>query len=147
VKKKKRGCFKKKKLISDEAVWHLLLFFWMLGIFILSSFEGSGKQYWDLRVFLERKGAHIFEFFVLAYLFWKVLFFYRLKYKKQIQLTFLLSLFCASWDEAHQLFVFGREGKLTDIGIDLIGIILFFIAAKISMKMRPTKKPGKLVSG
>jgi VanZ family protein len=39
-----------------------------------------------------------------------------------------LSLLYAFSDETHQLFVPGREGKLSDVGIDAIGIALGMIA-------------------
>jgi len=128
VKKKKENYSKKKRPFEEEFIWHLALGLWMLGIFVLSGIEGSGQNYYDLRMLIERKGAHIFEFFVLAYLFWKVLSFYSLEFRKRAWLTFLLSLLFASWDEVHQLFVFGREGKIVDVGIDLVGILIFIIA-------------------
>lgn len=125
AKEKKEDFFGRKELFSEEFVWHLMLGLWMLGIFILSGIEGSGQYYYNLLVLIERKGAHVFEFLALAYLFWKILSFYSLKFRQQVWLTFLFSLLYASWDEVHQLFVFGREGRMTDIGIDLGGIVLF----------------------
>lgn len=139
MKKKRENCFKRKKLYFDEFVWHLILGFWILGIFIASGIEGGGKHYYDLAMLVKRKGAHVFEFFILTYLFWKVLSFYSLKFWQQICLTFLFSFFCASWDEVHQLFVFGREGKIEDIFIDLVGIfllllVIFFVEKKTVRK-------------
>jgi hypothetical protein len=115
----------------DEFVWLLVLGLWMAGIFIASSVPGSGENYWDLRTFLERKGAHVFEFFVLAYLAWKVASYHKFDFRKKAAIAFLISFIYAVSDEIHQLFVFGREGKALDVGIDLIGIMLFilFLAA------------------
>ncbi len=140
-KKKKENFLKRKKPLSGEFIWHFLLGLWMLGIFIASGIEGSGERYFDLRMLIERKGAHIFEFFVLAYLFWKALSFYALEYRKKIWLAFLFPLFYASWDEVHQLFVFGREGKILDISIDLMGIVFFIISLQLAVGFRETKKP------
>ena len=112
MKKKKEDYFGKKERF-EEFIWHILLGLFLLGIFILSSIEGSGERYWDFWMLIERKGAHIFEFFVLAYLFWKVLSFYILGLRLQIWLAFLFSLLCASWDEVHQLFVFGLRPDVT----------------------------------
>ncbi len=126
AKKKKENYFRRKKSRFDEFVWHLALGMWMLAIFVLSEIEGSGERYWDFWVFFERKSAHVFEFFVLAYLFWKTLSFYTLRSSQQFWLALLFSLLYASWDEFHQLFVFGREGKVFDMGVDLVGILLFF---------------------
>lgn len=141
AKKKKENYFGKKERF-DEFVWHILLGLFLLGIFVLSSVEGSGERYWDLWMLIERKGAHIFEFFVLAYLLWKVLSFYLLGSKSRIWLTFLFSLLYASWDEVHQLFVFGREGKILDVGIDLVGIIILIIFLQLVSGYRKIKKPG-----
>ncbi|MFA5925670.1 MAG: VanZ family protein [Parcubacteria group bacterium] len=126
-KKKKEESSKRKKRFSGEFIWLLMLFIWAAGIFTASSIPGSGEHYWDLGVFLERKGAHIFEFFVLAYLVWKVTDFHETAFSKKIFFVFLMPFIYAVSDEAHQLFVFGREGKPLDVGIDLIGILSFIL--------------------
>ncbi len=48
-----------------------------------------------------------------------------MKHKNAIVGSFFLALSWAAIDEFHQSFVFGREGKIIDIGIDGIGILLF----------------------
>ena len=45
-----------------------------------------------------------------------------------------LSLLYAFSDETHQLFVPGREGKLTDVGIDAIGIAIGVIVVMALME-------------
>lgn len=125
--KKQKENFLSKKKTFEEFIWHSLLTFWIAGIFVLSSFEGSREHYWNTWIFIQRKSAHIFEFFVLAYLVWKVLLYYPLKAGERSWLTLLFSLFWASWDEVHQLFVFGREGKIEDVFVDLAGIALFLL--------------------
>lgn len=127
ARKKKENYLKKKKPFSEEFLWLLLLGLWMAGIYIASSTEGSGEHYYDLKMLIERKGAHILEFFVLACLFWKVLNYSIADFKKKLSLVLLFSLFYAISDEFHQLFVFGREGKLSDVGIDCVGIFIFLI--------------------
>lgn len=138
--KKQKENFSGKKKPFDEFVWYSLLAFWIAGIFILSSFEGLGEHYWNTWVFVQRKSTHIFEFFILAYLVWKVLLFYPLKARERFWLALLLSLFGASWDEVHQLFVFGREGKIEDMVIDLVGIVLFLLVVFSSEKKKPLKE-------
>jgi hypothetical protein len=122
---------KKKKQFDESFVWLLLAGLWMAGIFIASSTEGSGEYFYNLKMLIERKGAHILEFFVLAYLFWKVLRYSVSDFKKLLIFVFLFSLLYAVSDEFHQLFVFGREGKLFDIGMDSIGIIIFLTLARV----------------
>jgi len=125
-----------KKPFSEEFVWLFLLGLWMAGIFVMSSIEGTGERYWDMKILIERKGAHVFEFFVLAYLFWKVLNCNSFNFRKKIYLAFIFSLFYAVLDEFHQLFVFGREGKLPDVGIDGIGILFFLLLAGLHRSIR-----------
>jgi hypothetical protein len=116
---------KKKKLFADEFVWLLMAGLWMAGIFVVSSIDGSGEHYFDLKILIERKGAHVFEFFVLAYLFFNVLRHWKISFKSSLLFMVALSMLYAVSDEFHQLFVFGREGKITDVGIDGIGVLLF----------------------
>jgi len=141
AKKKKENYSKKKKPFSEEFLWLLLLGLWIAGIYIASSTEGSGEYYYDLKMLIERKGAHILEFFVLAYLFWKVLNYSIADFKRRLSLVLLFSLFYAISDEFHQLFVFGREGKLSDIGIDFIGIFMFLIFIALFKKFPKQKIP------
>ena len=126
--KKKRGHFlKRKKLFSDEFVWLLMAVLWMAGIFIASSVDGSGEHYFDLKILIERKGAHVFEFFVLAYLFFNFLRHCKISFKSSLLFTVVISMLYAASDEFHQLFIFGREGKMTDVGIDGNGVLLFIV--------------------
>lgn len=125
---------KKKELIIS---W-MLLVIWMIFIFIMSSFNGniSSNQSNTIAtilysifniesnsnvIFIVRKCAHVSEYFVLGILT------FNLASKYGVKLTYLFSfLFCilyASSDEFHQLFVPGRVGSITDIFIDMIGII------------------------
>jgi hypothetical protein len=136
ARKKKDGYSKERKPFGEGFAWLLLLGLWMAGIFIASSTEGSGEHYYNLRMLIERKGAHVFEFFVLAYLSWKVLRCSLSDFKRILVFVFLFSLSYAISDEFHQLFVFGREGKLLDIGIDCIGIFLFLFPLWFLGKIR-----------
>jgi len=101
------------------------LFVWMGLIFFLSSIPGFGYSEFNLLVFLERKGAHIFEYLVLGFLSSRVFWVYlKDEENQEFAWGILLSFFWAVFDEIHQLFVFGREGKISDVFIDLIGILL-----------------------
>ncbi len=79
-----------------------------------------------LLMLFERKGAHVFEFLILFLLAYNA---FRLTFPKETfrflgTLAVSFSLLCAFSDETHQLFVPGREGKLSDVGIDVAGIVL-----------------------
>ena len=111
------------------------LVFWMGLIFYFSSLSGmSQKQHPDLFFYVTRKGAHIFEYFILAFLFFRVFQFHKLKKKEVYVLSFLFSLAYALSDEIHQVFVFGREGKFSDVGVDMIGIILAILVYNLFRK-------------
>lgn len=74
-----------------------------------------------------RKVAHMSEYAVLSLLFLITFFAYSRQEpgSRKIRLICLLALMavfcCACLDEFHQLFVRGREGKFTDVLIDLAG--------------------------
>jgi hypothetical protein len=111
-----------------------VLIVWMAVIFTFSSMPGanSGAEM-PLRFLIERKGAHVFEFIVLFLLAFNA---FRLTHPKErfgfhVLLAATLSLLYAFSDETHQLFVPGREGKLTDVGIDAIGIVLGMIVVMV----------------
>ncbi len=83
---------------------------------------------------LERKGAHVFEYLILAVLAMLFLGAHK-KLRKECPAPFWIAfLFCTTYafsDEIHQFFVFGRQARFTDILIDIIGVglglLLFFL--------------------
>lgn len=120
------------------------LILWMAVIFFFSSMPGANSgSGMTLRFLLERKGAHVLEYLVLSLLAFNS---FRLTYPRErrsflILLSVTLSLLYAFSDETHQLFVPGREGKLSDVGIDLIGIALAITAVQA---LTDTKKRRQL---
>ena len=112
---------------------------WAGVIFAFSSVSGAvvptDLPFWRL---LERKGAHVFEYFVLCLLafHWLRLHIPDIRFRGSVFLSGTLSLLYAFSDELHQCFVFGREGKFSDVGIDAIGIILAMIAVGIMKRKR-----------
>ena len=75
--------------------------------------------------FIIRKCAHVSEFFILGLLVINLISKYNVKYSYFI--AFIICTLYASSDEFHQIFVPGRSGQVTDVLIDLIGIILGLI--------------------
>lgn len=92
-------------------------------------------------MYLFRKLAHFTEFAILGFLVYPALSFLKPK-AKQIFFSFFYCLLFAAGDEYHQLFVPGREGKITDVFIDFAGasagicavLLVFFIANKLAQK-------------
>lgn len=110
----------------------IAVFLWAWLIFFFSSVPGieTGLGVWDI---ILRKGAHIFEFGylgVLLYLAWKNTI--RMSAGRLFILVSGLALLYAVSDEFHQTFVENRDGNITDVLIDAVGIFLvtFYILKK-----------------
>ncbi|MFC1608905.1 VanZ family protein [Patescibacteria group bacterium] len=117
--------------------YYLPLIIWMVIIFSFSEIEGNGQaREVDIWFYIQRKGAHIFEYFVLAFLIFRVADLYNVTKKEGALLALVFSFAYAVSDEIHQLFVPGRDGKLSDVGIDLIGIVLMVVIWNIWNKRR-----------
>lgn len=107
------------------AFWMMLL--WMGVIFSFSMFSGKetvGPP--PLWYFIERKGAHVFEYALLMFLSFR---FFRLSYVRESLQKILLvagafSLMYAATDELHQFFVPLRGARFMDVLIDGGGILL-----------------------
>jgi len=82
--------------------------------------------------FILRKIAHITEYFILTFLLYRA---FKGSFNMNITQFFIypatLSFLYAVSDEFHQSFVPGRSASIRDVLIDTIGIIGFYIAAKI----------------
>lgn len=140
---------------------YFLLIAWMILIFLLSS-EGahdsktrSGVIVGVLRdsfnsdlaedalSFLTRKAAHIIAYFVLGVLICSIIKTYKLTTKRTIVLSIILALFCAVFDEIHQLFVPGRSGEIRDVFIDTIaasiGVSTYYLCNRISYSSKKGK--------
>lgn len=122
----------------------LLLIAWIVLIFMLSNLNGKASTGQsnilvniaykitridkDILIPIIRKTAHITEYFILFILIYINIKEYKIKdiYKVSI----LLSVIYALFDEFHQLFINERSGKVTDVLIDSIGIILGYIVIK-----------------
>lgn len=117
----------------------ILLVLWMIFIFYMSSCNGNvssdqsgtiayvlhnilGINYSDKLIFIIRKCAHVSEFFILGILVINLVSKYNVKHIYLI--SFIICVLYSSSDEFHQLFVPGRSGQVTDVLIDLIGVVL-----------------------
>lgn len=139
----------------------LLIVLWMTFIFSLSNDNGvkstkrsdgfivrivetfSHKKLNDIEkeeiiskyVFITRKCAHLFIYFILGLLIISFLYELGSVNYKSILIALLVSLLYACSDEIHQLFISGRSGKILDIIIDsigsFIGIMIYYFFYKI----------------
>lgn len=71
-----------------------------------------------------RKGAHMTEFAILAWLLYGWLCRWEITRLRKACLASALAILYACSDEFHQLFVAGRAGKVSDVLIDSTGIVL-----------------------
>lgn len=105
---------------------------WAGFIFWLSSIPNlkSGLEQ-DL---ILRKIAHIFEYALLTFLLYRAIRPEADQYKpgkqertaflKALLLAIIIAFLYALSDEFHQTFIFGRKGRIEDVGIDSIGILI-----------------------
>ena len=75
----------------------------------------------SIMCFLIRKLAHFTLYFILGLISILILNEYNLSIKHKIIYATMFCLIYACSDEIHQLFVPNREGKLLDVGIDMLG--------------------------
>jgi len=98
---------------------------WMFLIFILSSRQSISVADRYIINFLLFKLLHIIEYAILYLLVFRA---FNNKKGKRIHylMPFIISFSYAAIDEIHQSFVPTREGKIRDVLIDTIGIVLMY---------------------
>jgi len=95
---------------------------WMFIIFGFSAQPSLRVSSINWQDFIIRKTAHFIEYFILY-----VLYLYALRKSTHLSaykvgtIALLLAIIYAITDEAHQLTVIGREGRLRDVIIDSLG--------------------------
>lgn len=114
----------------------LLIILWLLVIFIFSNQDGTTstaltngvlEKYLffidsDIFFIIIRKIAHIIEYLILGILVFS--FVNEFKIDRKIIVSLLVCLILSSLDEFHQLFIPGRTGKILDVFIDMMGVLL-----------------------
>lgn len=86
------------------------------GIDLYSLFD---RDYIDILV---RKFGHFFEFSTLSIALYSVLSAFRIR--RVTIMTFSFCIAAAAADEFHQLYVIGRSGRMIDVIIDSLGIMM-----------------------
>ncbi len=133
-----------KKLLRHTGFWFCLWLLWMGGIFFFSHLPGSPTYYEPtLLLLLERKGAHVMEYFVLFLLSTQLfsLVFFEESLRKIILFALVWSMTYAITDELHQFFTPYRGAHVMDVLIDMIGIFLaLLIVLILSFQRKKTLK-------
>ncbi len=109
--------------------WRFCLLGWMVLIFLFSSniFSAENTEQvlvYDLLNYVVRKGAHMVEYAILAYLWFRSLYTIEERFSSSVLLSVVLSVVYAASDEWHQSFVPSRDGTITDVIWDAAGAIL-----------------------
>ena len=131
----------------DKIISIILLLFWCCLIFYFSNQKGidsresssrlllfidnifkSNLNNSHIAIFIIRKFAHMFLYFVLFIICCYVTNSYKIKGKNLF--CFIFCLLYAVSDEIHQLFIIERSFGITDILIDLFGSFLAFLLKK-----------------
>ncbi len=89
---------------------------------IMDLLGAMGVTSWSDRTFLVRKMAHFIEYTVLGIFGWRLSNAMRTKSRAATRLIALLVCLVPVVDEAIQLFVPGRSGRVTDVLLDLSGV-------------------------
>ena len=103
-------------MTASRTLTHWLpVLLWAALIFALSSIPslGTGLGTWDT---ILRKGAHVTEYIVLAFLLARA-------FEREAPALALGVLYAAS-DEFHQAFVRGRHASPVDVAIDTVGLLI-----------------------
>ena len=109
-------------------------------IVYLSSREGLQSDFSQAIDNVLRKGAHIFEYFLLFHAAWfafygrKLFTLSRSAFENASAIVISFSLVFALSDEYHQIFVLGRTAQPMDIVFDSIGIILGYLIISLIWK-------------
>jgi VanZ family protein len=117
------------KILTSKFFWGALWLLVMGIIFFFSSFPGSSVYYeppfWYV---IQRKGAHVVEYAVLALVSFRffTLLFSQETWKRVWLLSLVWTLAFAATDELHQYFTPFRGAHLRDVVIDAFGVGVAF---------------------
>lgn len=119
-----------KKIIFN---W-LAVLAWMSLIYYFSAqpnLKSELAPIWDL---IFRKIAHMAEFFILAFLFFRAYLGHKIIAGRALFIAALMAVIYAIFDEYHQTLVEGRVGSPVDVIIDSIGVMAFVALQTIQIK-------------
>lgn len=118
-----------KKIKRLVVLWGPVLA-WMVLIFYLSSYPRISVSETYIVNFLLFKTFHVIEYSILFFLLFRATR-QTVKNKRRVLVyVFLISFLYAISDEVHQSFVPTREGKIRDVFIDTIGIVIMYMYIK-----------------
>lgn len=140
----------------------ILLVFWMMFIFSLSSDNGDistkksdnfiikivevlsqktlsdgEKEKWTTYLVVPvRKSAHLFVYLILGLLVYSFITEFMMNGYKVFLLSISFSFLYACSDEFHQMFVSGRSGQISDVILDCFGALLGILIFKFMVERK-----------
>jgi VanZ family protein len=84
----------------------------------------SNIAVFDRIQFIVRKLAHMFLYTILSILVSLIAVTYDFRQDNKAIFSFAVCFLYAISDEIHQLFIGGRSGRIFDVGVDTIGIVI-----------------------
>lgn len=114
--------------VKSKLFKNFLLVFWAFLIFLGSSLPPTKASSDSLLDFVAHKLVHLFEYGVLYLLYYRNVSedFWQQNARNVFQ-AFIFVIVFAAFDEYHQSLVPGRNSKVRDIFIDLLGGVLAYL--------------------
>jgi len=109
---------------AEAALAWLAVMAWMGLVFYLSNQPVLPEHPSGAVDYVSKKAAHMIVYGVLAALWWRAFTLAGLGVRRSLGLALAASVLYGLSDEFHQTFVPGREGRLADVGYDLLGAAL-----------------------
>ena len=130
--------------------WRFLLAGWLVFIFLASSSLFSADHTKDILVFdllnfIVRKSAHIVEYAILTFLWFRSLWTVPERFKSSVIWSVVLSVLYAMSDEWHQSFVPNRLGTWEDVVWDAVGAVFMGVAIGYLYKQNNEKIKQRLL--
>ncbi|MTI71684.1 MAG: hypothetical protein FH751_15660 [Firmicutes bacterium] len=149
-------------LLTKRIVYISLVLIWLIIIFSLSSEVGKKSDIKSKTIvnliyeksdiieidnitkkelnYYVRKLGHVLEYFILTIFILGLLKALNIDIKYKYGLAYFISTTCAILDEYNQTFVIGRDGRITDIFIDNLGIVSALVIVSIFHLLQRTIK-------
>lgn len=103
----------------------------MLFLFFLSSQSRISVTHKYIYDFLIFKSLHVIEYAILYFFLFRAF----SRNKINFLIPMIIAIFYSMTDEFHQTFVPTRSGKLQDVAIDFLGVILMYTFIKKYLKV------------
>lgn len=131
-----------KKIIQNKYVNYAAPIIWMILIFLSSARSSFPVHLTQNQYQYVSSLVHIFLYIILTFLIANALTTAKVKFKHALLNAFIITVIYGALDEWHQAFVPGREARLSDWLLDIVGSLvagnLFWL--KVNIKENKEEK-------